>query len=270
MLNSVYNVMFGKKDKKRENQYGWKRGVKYLTIQKKKLCKNKNIDHVKKVDLRMNCPKIYNQGKLGSCTANAIGFLYHYRELQNNYESVFMPSRLFIYYNERNMEGHIATDSGAEIHDGIHSIAKLGVCSETDWPYDISQFTKRPNAKCYTFAKDHKVSQYHALEKNVNQLKIALLMGYPIAFGFEVFESFESNKVAQSGIMTMPQETEKMLGGHAVAMVGFDDEKKHFIIRNSWGEEWGDKGYFYMPYEFIEHKDYTSDFWIIKKVFKER
>ena len=253
-------------------RYSWnKSGKKYSKankpdIQKLSLSNNLNLSHLKVVDLRDKCPQVYDQGKLGSCTANSIGFLYHYQELQQKNKDVFTPSRLFIYYNERKMEGHISTDSGAEIHDGIKSVHDLGVCDEKNWNYDIEYFNVKPSEFCYKQAKLHKALQYQAVKHNIEQFKLCLLHGYPVSFGFVVFESFESKETATSGIMSMPKKDEKELGGHAVALVGYDDDKKCFIVRNSWGTTWGDKGYFYMPYEFIQNKKWTNDFWIIKQV----
>lgn len=253
--------------KKRENVYSWESKGTYEETMKKKWDTGLHITkYVSQVDLRKHCPKVYDQGKLGSCTANAIGFLYHFDELKQNTDSIFIPSRLFIYYNEREMEGTVKKDSGAEIHDGIQSVCTQGVCSEHLWPYLIQRFNVKPLETCYKYAHDHKGLRYHAIQHDINHFKLALMHGYPVAFGFKVFESFENHYVAMTGLMSMPTKDEKCLGGHAVALVGFDDTKKMFIARNSWGEEWGDKGYFYMPYEFIKNKNYTSDFWIIEKI----
>ena len=152
------------------------------------------------------------------------------------------------------------------IRDGIKSIAKKGVCPETMWPYDIQKFKIKPNDECYINALNHKCIQYKKLNQSLNQLKNALLYGKPFVFGFSVFESFESKETAETGSMCMPGKDDKLLGGHAVMCVGFSDSKKKFIIRNSWGVNWGDDGYFYMPYEFMTNKDLCSDFWIIEKI----
>lgn len=277
MFRFIQSLLFRKENDEKKSKlenfikysYDWKMGPLYKKYKKHKLMLpegKKSISHIKKVDLRNMCPSIYNQGKLGSCTANAIAFLFHFCELKQNTMSLFMPSRLFIYYNERNMEGTVNKDSGAEIHDGIHSIHNLGVCDEKDWPYDIKQFTQKPDEKCYDWAIHHVADKFHAIEHDIEQLKLCLFHGYPVSFGFNVYSSFETKQVAETGIMKMPSSGEKILGGHAVALVGYDDDKECFIVRNSWGESWGDNGYFYMPYKFIENKDYTSDFWIVTHV----
>jgi len=209
--------------------------------------------------------KIYNQGHLGSCTANAIGAAFHYA-LAREGVTDFEPSRLFIYYNERAMEGHVKEDSGAMIRDGIKSLHKLGVCSEQQWPYDVARFTERPSEACYKVALNEKAQEYARVPHTLKDMKACLNEGFPFVFGFMVFSSFMTKQVATTGHMVMPSLYDKLLGGHAVMAIGFDDKKKHFIIRNSWGDEWGDKGYFYMPYDFITHPMLVQDLWTIRFV----
>lgn len=249
-------------------KYGWKKGDTYKNHKKYMFSVNKNINNIVKIDLRPSCPPVYDQGQLGSCSANAIGFCYHYDELLQGETNPFIPSRLFIYYNERCIEGDIDTDSGAQIHDGIQSINKTGVCPETMWTYDISKFKDKPPNECYLDAEKHKSINYKAISQDLQQIKQCLVEGFPIVFGFLVYQSFESSDVAKTGIVPMPQPNESVLGGHAVAIVGFDDDKKWFIVRNSWGDNWGDKGYFYMPYDYVLNNDLADDFWTISKVSK--
>lgn len=228
---------------------------------------HQNHDNIKSVDLRSICPAVYDQGHLGSCTANAICGAYETLQIIQKEKAPFVPSRLFVYYNEREKEGHVNEDSGAEICDGIESINKIGVCPETMWTYDISKFTMKPTDDCYTDAKLHHTLAYCKMQNTLDQLRACLISGYPFVFGFQVYESFESEEVAKTGVMPMPDVTkEKLLGGHAIMCVGYDDNKQQFIIRNSWSDQWGDKGYFYMPYEFITNPDFCSDFWYITLV----
>jgi C1A family cysteine protease len=218
------------------------------------------------VDLRDHCPKeIYDQGQLGSCTANAIGCAFEFDLLKQQLTDL-MPSRLFIYYNERAVEGTIDTDSGAMIRDGVKSVAKQGVCSEDSWKYDISRFAEKPSPECYTDALSHRVSSYQRLVPVLNQLKGCLASGYPFVFGFTVYESFESDKVARTGVVPMPSTDEQVLGGHAVLAVGYDDSSQRFIVRNSWGKGWGDNGYFTMPYSYLTDRSLSSDFWTIRQI----
>jgi len=218
-----------------------------------------------KVDLRKGCPPVYDQGQLGSCTANSIGAAFEF-EIKKQKAPDFMPSRLFIYYNERAIENTINTDAGAQIRDGIKSINKQGVCPEAMWPYNISEFTQKPHSVCYNDALKHLVTSYHRVLTDLNQMKGCLAEGYPFVFGFTVYESFESQKVAQTGILNMPAAKEKVMGGHAVLAVGYDDASKRFIVRNSWGEGWGQKGYFTMPYNYLTNSSLADDFWTIRLV----
>lgn len=250
-------------------KYGWKPDLPDHRDKIKKFPKLKQARHdlPTSVDLRDDCPPIYNQGKLGSCTAQAIAAAYQYDELKQGNKDTFMPSRLFIYYNERATENTVGQDSGANIRDGIKSINLNGVCPEKEWEYDVAKFTMKPSEKCYQEAVGHKSLEYHRLIQFSAQLKQALKHGFPVVFGMSVFESFESDDVAKTGMVPMPENHEKLLGGHAVLLVGYDDEEGYWICRNSWGEEWGDKGYFYLPYEYLlKEKKLACDFWIVKKV----
>jgi len=216
------------------------------------------------VDLRPNCPPVYDQGQLGSCTANAIAGAIEFDRMKEKLPD-FVPSRLFIYYNERVMEGTVGEDAGAEIRDGIKSVAKIGAPPESDWPYDIAKFAVKPPSKAYTDAKLDRALHYQRLVNYLQQLQGCLASGYGFVFGFTVYESFESQTVAQTGVMPMPKPSEKKLGGHAVMAVGYDDASRVMIVRNSWGTGWGKAGYFTMPYEYIISPN-CSDFWTISSV----
>jgi C1A family cysteine protease len=224
-----------------------------------------------KVDLRKGCPPVYDQGHLGSCTANAIGGGFQFDQIKEGLKSV-VPSRLFIYYNERDMEGTVDQDSGAYIRDGIKSVNKLGVCPETMWPYDGSLFppnprlTLKPSAACYTEAKKHTAVQYARVPRTEQQMKGCLASGYPFVYGFTVYESFESSQVAKTGVVPMPKSGEEVLGGHAVLAVGYDDPSRRFIVRNSWGTGWAIKGYFTVPYAYLLDANLSDDFWTIRLV----
>jgi C1A family cysteine protease len=216
------------------------------------------------VDLRDQLPKeVYDQGQLGSCTANAIGAAFEFGLLKQGL-SDFMPSRLFVYYNERAMEGTVDTDSGAMIRDGIKSVNKQGVCPESSWSYDISAFAQKPPDSCYQEAMGHQVTSYQRVPRVLNQMKGCLAHGYPFVFGFSVYESFESEDVARTGVVPMPDiAKEQLLGGHAVLAVGYDDADQRVLVRNSWGERWGMNGYFTMPYAYLTDRSLASDFWAI-------
>ena len=219
-----------------------------------------------KADLRPQCPPVYDQGQLGSCTANAIGAAIQFDRMKQNLSPDFVPSRLFIYYNERVIEGTVSTDSGAQIRDGIKSVAKQGACPEADWTYDITKFAARPPKSDYTEALQDRAVSYSRLVQNLNLLKGCLASGFPFVFGFTVYESFESQAVAQTGIVPMPSPNEQTIGGHAVMAVGYDDSLQRFIVRNSWGTSWGISGYFTMPYAYVTDSNLADDLWTIRLI----
>jgi C1A family cysteine protease len=217
-----------------------------------------------KVDLISQCPPVVNQGSLGSCTANAIGALYEFVQRKET-TGFFTPSRLFIYYNERVIEDTVAVDGGARIRNGMKTVNKTGVCPETDWPYVVSKFAKKPPTDCYTEASEHKVVAYKRLTSELSQLKACLAEGYPFVFGFYVFDSFHSAEVSKTGMVPLPAKGEKAHGGHAVLCVGYDDDKQSFLVRNSWGTAWGLEGYCWMPYSYLTSTYLAADFWTIRQ-----
>ncbi len=216
-------------------------------------------------DLRSKCPAVYDQGQLGSCTANAIGAAVEFDRLLQKLPD-FAPSRLFIYYNERVIEGTVHSDSGAQIRDGIKTVASQGVCPEPEWPYDIAKFTQKPSAQAYKDAATDRAVSYQSLVQDLNQMKGCLASGYPFVFGFTVYESFETLAVAESGHAPMPGAGERAIGGHAVMAVGYDDSNQWFLVRNSWGRRWGLGGYFTLPYAYLTQAGLASDLWTIRIV----
>jgi C1A family cysteine protease len=209
---------------------------------------------------------VYNQGELGSCTAHSIAGAIEFDQIKQKLPQIFVPSRLFIYYNERVIEGTVDSDSGAMIRDGIKSVASQGACNESEWPYDITQFAVQPPAQCYQDALLDRAILYQRIVPNLNTMRACLAAGYPFAFGFTVYESFESASVAQTGQVPLPQPGEQVLGGHAVLAVGYDDTQLRFLVRNSWGTDWGMQGYFTMPYTYLTQASLASDFWTIRLV----
>ncbi len=199
------------------------------------------------VDLRPECPAVYDQGQLGSCTANAIAGAIEFDQMKQKLTDIFPPSRLFIYYNERVIEHTVDTDAGAMIRDGVKSIAKQGAPHEKLWPYTIAKFKTKPTVKAYADARKHEAVLYQRVTQDRDQLRGCLASGYPFVFGFSVYESFESAAVAKSGTVPMPKSGEKQLGGHAVVAVGYDDGQSRFIVRNSWGASWAKSGYCTIP-----------------------
>lgn len=225
------------------------------------------------VDMRSQCPAPYNQQQLGSCTANSIAGALEFDQIKQKLP-IFMPSRLFIYYNERMEEGTVSSDSGASLSDGIKAVATWGAPPEKLWPYNVNQFTVKPTANCYTVGAQNKAIVYSSVSQDLNSMQSCLAGGYPFVMGFTVYDSFESAAVAATGIVPMPGASEQVLGGHAVLAVGYNAGSttvngappRTFIIRNSWGPYWGAKGYFYMPFEYLLDPNLSDDFWTIRQV----
>jgi C1A family cysteine protease len=208
-------------------------------------------------------PQVYDQGDLGSCTANAIAAAYEYEACKQSLTD-FTPSRLAIYYDERYLEHTVASDAGAEIRDGMKVVAKNGVAKEALWPYVISKFAKKPPQAYYTAARAHLTTSYESVEQSETAIKSQLASGYPVVFGISVYESFESATVARTGTVPMPKANEKMLGGHAILIVGYTSSV--FRFRNSWGTSWGKSGYATLPKAYVLNPQLASDFWTIRIV----
>ena len=218
------------------------------------------------VDLRPAMPPVYDQGNLGSCTANAIAAAIQFDRALQKSTPDFVPSRLFVYYNERAIEHTTRYDSGAMLRDGIKAVAKRGVCDETVWPYQVATFAKRPPAPCYRAAKVYSVTRYESIPQDMDAMRARLASGYPFVFGFSVYSSFMSDTVARTGVAPMPQSSETLEGGHAVLAVGYDDASQTVLCRNSWGATWGISGYFTLPYAYITHPRLAADLWAIEGV----
>jgi C1A family cysteine protease len=224
------------------------------------------------VDLRQYASPIDDQGNLGSCTGNAIAGAIDLIDKKNNKN--LRVSRLFIYYQERLLEGTIYYDAGAYIRDGIKACYTYGAPLESIWPYNLNKWATRPTSAAYTDALTRKVTGY-ARCSNFTAVKNAVAAGNPVIIGFTVYDSFEGawgnipHGQTGSGMMPYPNtSTESILGGHAVCIVGYNDNLNggRFICRNSWGTGWGDNGYFYMPYQVIQNTSMSSDFWTISGV----
>lgn len=211
------------------------------------------------VDLRPFCSPVEDQGDLGSCTGNAIVGACELLQISKKVRRPSNLSRLFVYYNERVAINTVNEDSGAYIRDGIKSIAANGVCLESIWKYDIKKFTKKPTATAYKDAAKRKFETYHRIV-TLDDMLGCLAEGFPFVFGFSVFNGIYH--VNSTGLLPMPSGQE--LGGHAVLAVGYDKPRQLMIVRNSWGPEWGDKGYFYMPFPYINNPRLADDMWTIR------
>lgn len=218
------------------------------------------------VDLRSNCPPVMDQGELGSCTAHGItGALRHL--LLSTGRADYPLSRLWVYYQERKVEGTIGEDAGAEIRDGIKVIAALGAAHETLWPYDIAKFKDAPPADVGLDAHLFRALVYERVTVSVSGLKHALALGFPVIIGLSLHESFESDAVARTGFVPYPKRGEQMIGGHCMYVVGYVtiNGQEYFIVRNSWGADWGAGGDCYFPPSVLGSRMFGSDYWVVRQ-----
>jgi C1A family cysteine protease len=227
------------------------------------------------VDPRINFP-IYDQGQIGSCTANALAAAVQYDRIKLGLAPDFVPARLFIYYNERGIENTIPIDSGAYLRDGMKTLQNQGVCPESDWPYvptpplaDGGPFpvgsppATQPPQRAYNDAANYTIVSYQAVQQNLSQLQATLVSGFPFVFGFSVYQSWADT---DSTIIPLPSNDDAVVGGHAVLVVAYDNATGLFKFRNSWGPGEGENGYFYMPYAYITNPSLANDFWVINSV----
>lgn len=220
------------------------------------------------VDLRKYCPKVFDQGNLGSCTAQAIVAAIEISRKKRGDPDDTALSRLFVYYNERKAEGDTQEDAGASISDGIYSVIHEGVCREKLWTYTDGQekFKKEPPKKCYQDALsnvqflDLDVS---TVDQNLTAIKSVLASEKPIVLGISVFVSLMSDEVEKTGIIPLPKPDEAGDGRHAVVLAGYNDAQQQFLLRNSWGKSWGQKGYAWIDYDYILNTDLARDLWCL-------
>ncbi len=209
--------------------------------------KNDKVDDF--VDLRIFCSPVEDQMHLGSCVAQAIVGAFELLINKNSPDKFVDLSRLFLYYNARLLEDFVDVDAGAYTRDGVKAASKWGICSEALWPYLIDKFADPPSKESYIDAENRIIRKYYRAD-TPNDIVLALHNRYPVVVSMNVFDGFDD--LAEHGKLPMPSPTDYMLGSHAVCIVGYDNIEKYFICRNSFGEFWGDRGYFYLPYAYAE------------------
>ena len=222
------------------------------------------VDLPKKVDLRAHMTKIEDQGATSSCVANALAGAYEYwvkRDSQQDYD----VSRLFMYYNARWRNGDQDEDGGSVIQLAMEALKELGACAEKTWPFEKPLLLEKPNRTAYEEASQFKIKEMQQVPLELEAWKQALASGYPVVFGCLLFDSFdECNQ--RGGVVPMPSPKDvgrSSHGGHSMCAVGYSDSEKVFIVRNSWGDQWGDKGYCYMPYNYLMNPDFNGgDSWV--------
>jgi C1A family cysteine protease len=222
-----------------------------------------------RVDLRKQMSPVEQQGETNSCVANAVAGAYEYLMLQHKGEN-YDVSRLFIYYNARYMdeEAEKITDDGSFICYAIDGLREYGACSEETWKFDEEMVDEEPSEEAYTEASQFLVEEVENIPLDLNAWKSALAEGNPIIFGISTFQSFDSHR--KPGLVPTPttkEATREEHGGHAMLCVGYSDKDEVFIVRNSWGEDWGDEGYCYISYKYMMNPEYNDgDSWIIKRI----
>ena len=219
------------------------------------------------VDLRPLCPPVYDQGRLNSCSANAIAAVLWFDALRQRRRHAESPSRLFIYYNERAIEGTVSHNTPVSLRDGYKTIRRIGACDEPLWPYRPPAFRQKPAAVCYRRADRYRAIRYARIHRTLHDLKGCLAMGFPFTFGMSVHQTFESTRVKHTGVIPLPRRSDRMIGGHAIVAVGYDDANETFMVRNSWGRKWGVGGYGFLPYEYLLKPELAWDFWMVRRVF---
>lgn len=245
--------------------YGWMRQLPDLRDAKLSIPATTALPSAVDLSSGPAMPPVYDQGQLNSCTANALAAALDFdNHLQT--QQFLIPSRMWIWYQERLMEGDPGQNNGAQIRDGAKVVATLGVCPESDWPYDPTTFAQTPPQKDYTDALADRALTYATVPQDLWSIKSVLANGRPVVFGFTVYNAFESQQVADTGIVSMPSPADQVVGGHAVVLVGYNDAVDRFRVRNSWGTGWGQQGYFEMPYLYVTSANLASDFWVLQTV----
>ena len=217
-----------------------------------------------KADLRSYMTPVENQGNTNSCTANAVAGAYEYlaNRLLGKSEDV---SRLFIYYNARELDGDCGQDEGTYLKSCVKVLRKYGACSENTWSFDLNQILEQPHKQAYKEAANFIVEEAARVDVDLHAMKSCLAEGYPFAFGLQLFSSFQ--QAGSNGLVPMPDpDNEKHDGGHAMLCVGYSDPDQVFIVRNSWGGEWGEQGYCYIPYDYMTKPQLNGDCWTIRQV----
>jgi C1A family cysteine protease len=202
----------------------------------------------------------------GNCTGNAIAAAMEFDEMRQGTKGDFVPARLFIYYNERVAMGTVDKDSGGQIRDGIKSVVKLGAPNEKLWRYEEKMLKVKPTPMSYKQARRYKTVEYYRMMHNLDELKSCLAAGFPFVFGIKVYASFVGQQVANTGVVDMPKKGEKQAGLHAALACGYDDSSNRFIVRNSFGKDWGMDGYFTIPYAYLLDPKIAHDFWTLRLI----
>lgn len=249
-------------------KFGWKPSVHKDTDPRFQMVHAQAVDISlpEKIDLRKLCPAIYDQGNLGSCTANVTGAMCEML-LKKQGRPTYTPARLALYYWSRQLEGSVADDAGCTIESAMSVMHDKGVPNESLWNYRPAALAVKPWPSVEEDASKHKSSLPMRVDRDLLAIKYILSLGTPIAIGMYVYSDMIGRNVADTGVVPMPRKsTQQVLGGHAVLIVGYFESTRQFIVRNSWGDRWGDYGYFYLPYEYVLDPELSDDFWVADEI----
>lgn len=251
-------------------KFGWKPDIPDKRDYRFMLQEVDKTELPRKFSLKDKFPVVRDQKNLGCCTAEAVCAIFHYRELTDENPRLVVPSVLFQYYNTRILEGTVNEDCGATIRNAVKASVEYGFCYDTCWPFITQNWNVKPKKECYKEAEEWKTSTYFRIDDRSPDfeylLKLNIFNGNPVAFGFSVYENTMTDRVKKTGEIPFPKKSHKLLGGHAVVMTGYDDTKRLFEFRNSWGVHWGQGGYGYIPYRYVTDGDLAQDFWVIGEV----
>ena len=216
------------------------------------------------VDLRAWMTPVEDQGALGSCTSNALAGALEYLVRRETGEHVDV-SRLFVYFNQRLWDDSVREDVGAAVSHGVRVLAKVGAPLEQLWPYDRRLFAVQPPERVYREAARFRLKDWWSVPIDRHAVKACLAGGFPIVFGTRVTESFMN--VPRTGLVPRigaGDRDDAKHGRHALLLCGYDDARQLFVIRNSWGTDWGDAGYGYLPYDYFLNREWTRNAWALR------
>jgi C1A family cysteine protease len=226
------------------------------------------------VDLRKYMPPVEDQGELGSCTAHAAVALVEYMERRATGRHVD-ASRLFVYYTTRYLLGWVEDgDTGGYLRTAMGALAMFGAPPERYWPYTPARFNRKPDAECYALGQSFRAVKYFRLDENrvsgaalLDRIRKHLASGFPVMFGVTIYDEFMTPAAIEGPLLygvPYPRAGSREHGGHAIVACGYDDAQEALLIRNSWGEQWGDGGYALMDYRYVI-EGVADDFWCVTK-----
>lgn len=226
-----------------------------------------------KADLAEHSPEILSQGNLGACVAHAVVEGWQISRRVHNWKkgrlsyftglNVFRPSRLYIYWNAKIIEGTSPrSDSGCTVHGALKGVDAQNLCPEDLWEYRMQNFGVQPPATCYSDASARSKSPYTKVFQSLETIKESIAGGNPVIFGAVIFNSCYSRRVAHTGVIPLPDlAADQVSGGHCMLLVGYDDTTRLFKLQNSWGRIWGESGFGYIPYDYVLNRELCGDFW---------